>query len=579
MTHEPRGKRLLASPKLPALVAFVAFLLCSPALGAGLATEDWVQRAVAQTAPTGKLWNLFDSLRTPADVAVARSAGTAPWLTPPNLSLSFLRPLSSLWLAFDYRVLDDAAFVMHLESLALFVAAIVLAARLYRRFAAEPWVAGLATLVFALDDAHGVLVGWLAARSALLCLVLGLGALALHDRARRDGSRKAAIGGYLLLAASLAASELGLGVLGYFVAHALYLDTRPGRWRALAPALGVGGAFVVLHRALGYGARGSGLYLDPLGSPGVLSREVPARLGALLLTELGHTPYELWLELRATERLAFGLGGVALLGVLALVFLRGDPDADSVRLFRFSVAGLLLALVPAIGTFPTDRTLALAGFGGSLAVALVVARAFARPSVLARAAALALAALHLLLAPVLLPVKALHMVRYHERVARGVASAYVNVVSGDDVVVALNAPDYYFCGLLRSVRHHTERGPAPPLLCLGTGQRVDVRRVDENSIEVRTPAGFLRYGLNELYRSRQNPLAAGTRVETQNVEVEVTSVSESGDPVAATFRFNWPLSSERLRMLAYVGDTFVPVAPPKDGEHIEVSASGVTRNP
>lgn len=551
----------LASPRAPLWLALAACLLVGPSLGAALCTEDWVLRDNALAPHAGV--NLYATLSSAADVQAARAAGVLPWLVSPELRLSFFRPVSSLWALFDYRVLGDAAWLMHLESVVLYAALALSAARLFRRLMPSAPVAGLAGLIYAVDDAHGHAVGWLVNRSALLASVFAVAALSAHDRRRREGWRPGAWLAPAFVALALGSSELGLGVLGYLAAYALFLDRSSGRALSLLPALALALGWAVLYFALGHGAVGSGIYLDPLRAPLPFVAELPGRVGALLAGLLGYPSADAWVALGDRAHLGLGLGGAALLALL-LLGLAGSLSAPELR---FGLAGMLLSLVPLAATSPSDRSLFLPGLGAALCLATLLSRAVEQASFGMRLLAVPFGALHLVVAPVLLPWRSLTMSRYHDHVVAGVSSAYASVISGDELVVALSAPDYYYCSLLRSLRRHVERGPAPPLVCLAAGPgTVEVERVDDNALALRVPGGYLEHPFNRLFRSRSQPLRSGESVYTGPLEALVTEVSARGEPLAVTFRFNWPLGSEKLRFVSWDGARFVPLAPPRAGE-------------
>lgn len=551
----------LASPRAPLWLALAACLLVGPSLGAGLCTEDWVLRDNALAPHAGV--NLYATLSNAAEVQAARAAGVLPWLVSPELRLSFFRPVSSLWALFDYRVLGDAAWLMHLESILLFGALVLSAARLFRRLMPAAWVAGLAGLIYAVDDAHGHAVGWLANRNALLASVFAVAALSAHARLRREGWRPGAWLAPAFVALSLGSSELGLGVFGYLAAYALFLDRSSGRALALLPVLAVALGWAVLYFALGHGAVGSGIYLDPLRAPLPFLTELPGRLGALLAGLLGYPSADAWVALGDRAHLGLALGGAALLSLLVLG-LAGSLAAPELR---FGLAGMLLSLVPLAATSPSDRTLFLPGLGAALCFGTLLSRAVEQASLGLRLLAVPFGALHLVVAPVLLPWRSLTMSRYHDHVVMGVSSAYASVISGDELVVALSAPDYYYCSLLRSLRRHVERGPAPPVVCLAAGPgRVEVERVDDNALALRVPGGYLEHPFNRLFRSRSQRFRTGESVYTGPLEALVSEVSERGEPLAVTFRFNWPLGSEKLRFVSWDGARFVPLAPPRAGE-------------
>ncbi len=109
--------------------------------------------------------------------------GALPWWSAPELKFVFLRPLSTSTHRLDYRLWPDSAILMHLHSLLWLVLLVWAAGRLYRKLLAPAWVAGLATILFALDDSHGYPAAWLANCNAIVSSALGVLALAAgHSR-------------------------------------------------------------------------------------------------------------------------------------------------------------------------------------------------------------------------------------------------------------------------------------------------------------------------------------------------------------------------------------------------------------
>jgi hypothetical protein len=292
----------------------------------------------------------------------ALEEGRILWWTHPKLKLAFLRPVSSVTHWLDFRIWPDQPWLMHVQSLLWFAGAIAAAALFYRRLLVPAWVAGLAALLFAVDDAHGMPAVWLANRNANIGVLFGLIALIAHDRWRRDGWRPGALIAPLALLLGLLAGEIALAAGGYLLAYALFLDTDNwrGRLASLVPGGLVGSLWWVTYRVMGYGASGSGVYIDPGASPGefvhaVIDRApmlfaglwgIPSGLGHFLSQSAAHV---LWL-------VAVGL--IVAVTFLLLPILRRDRAA------RFFALGMVLSLVPACATFPDDRLLYFASFGG-----------------------------------------------------------------------------------------------------------------------------------------------------------------------------------------------------------------------
>jgi len=572
MTLRERWRALLEGPRLATKLAALAAALTAPSIFAGLCTEDYVFRAIARTPLSLDQINIFGGPDVPGAVRAGQEAGVLPWLAPETLRLSFWRPLSSLTHRFDYRVLGDAVPLMHLESIALYALLVFVATRLCARWLEPAWVAGLAALLFAIDDAHGHAVGWLANRNAILAGVFGFAALLFHDRWRRSGDRRGAVLAPLCLALAFVSGEIALGVLGYFLAHALTFEPRGRRASALAPAFGVTAAWAFAYRSLDHGTRSSGTYLDPLRAPGEYLRELPERLGTQLLGQLGFPPADAWTFFGDRAHWALALGGFVALAGVAVALGRDLTVRDSKgAVLRFAAMGMILSLLPACATFPSDRTLLFAGLGASILLAHALGRAANRESRAARVLGAVWVTLHLVVAPLLLPLRSLTMTAYHNRVARAAESAYALVKSADERLVVVNAPDYYFCSLLRILRVRAAGEDAPPMICLaGTLSDVDLARIDDNTLEVRSSVGFLSEPFNRIYRSRRNPMHVGQRVFVGTAEAEVTAVNAGGEPLAASFRFIWPLDSEKLKLVSYRDGLYRPMAPPGPGQVLRV---------
>src|SRR5437899_567285 len=91
---------------------------------------------------------------------------------------------------------------------------------LLARPSAPRWLVGLATALYAFDDAHGAPVAWIANRNALMSASFGVLALTAHDRWRRQeraGFAWIASGQFLLALLSL---EGGIATAGYLAAYA-----------------------------------------------------------------------------------------------------------------------------------------------------------------------------------------------------------------------------------------------------------------------------------------------------------------------------------------------------------------------
>ena len=193
--------RFLARPTGAWAAIAVAVTLALPSLTTGLSADDWLQHLVArQLHPFGGVpssrYDLFSFVgHDPRDTLAGIDAGELPWWTDPAVKLAFWRPLSSLTHVVDWTVWPDSPLLMHAQNLVWFALALLAVAVFDRRFFGVPgwggaaWAGGLATWLYAIDDAHAPAVGWIANRNAMIAVAMALPVMVLHDRWRRDGWR------------------------------------------------------------------------------------------------------------------------------------------------------------------------------------------------------------------------------------------------------------------------------------------------------------------------------------------------------------------------------------------------------
>jgi hypothetical protein len=575
-------RRLLASPRAPLFAALVAALLTAPTIGSGLLMDDLTHRASfspelrAPGGPRGD-WDIFN-FQGP-DRGYLRHTmdkGLWPWWVAPDYRLAFFRPISSLSHALDYRVWPDAAWLMHIENIALYALMALFAALLYKRHVKPAWAAGLAALFFAVDDAHSTVVLWIANRNALLAVTFSFAALVAHDRARR-GSRAKGFLAPALFALGLLSGETALGAAGYLAAYALFLDQESGWSRAgsLLPYAGVALVWLTIYKFLGYGAFGGAFYIDPGSEPLVFLKALALRAPLLLIAQLAGPPSELWGDLPKETLAVVALAIAALLAALGALLYRAigrDPAA------RFFATGMLLSLIPIAATWPNDRLLLLPGFGAFGVVALFISRAAGAAGRVERTLAKSVGVLfvffHGVAAPVLLPVRALTF----GSALRGYVERAEKSLPGDprlagSTLIVVNAPDVLVTHYVYADRH--TRGGALPervrqLAVVHKGS-AEITRVDAHTLAMTQSEGFLHEMWSQLVRAPSATFRAGDTVAVQGMRVEIAEVREDGRPRRVLFRFDEPLDSPALRWVRWEKNAFVAAAPPAEGEAISVT--------
>ncbi|HEX7669246.1 MAG TPA: hypothetical protein VF395_06685 [Polyangiaceae bacterium] len=574
-----RATTFLTAAPLPLWLGLLAMALASPALFIGLHLDDYVHKYLFLGLPGSA--DLARSYVSPYAIANGDPAlnhwlveeGFAPWWTYDRLLLSFFRPLSALTHRLDYALWPESPVAMHAHSLLWFGAVIAVATIVYRSILGRTTVAGAAAFLYAVDHTHGLPVGWIANRNALPAVLFGLLALYAYDRGRR-GSVRATLLGPASFLVGLLGGEMTLGVWAYLFAHAVCLDERSVRSRsfALAPYAVITVVWRLIYNHLGYGARGSGLYLDPVHEPLAFVAALARRIPLLALGEIGLPPAEAYYFVSDGLRpLIFASAVVAIAAtvVVVLPLVRRDPVA------RFFALGAALSLPPVCTAYPHNRLLYFVGFGVMGILAILVRDAFARADwlplqplwhVVAQPYLAASIFVHGLLSPFLLPIEACSVMTTSSITTRAIPSALSALSSPSEQLIVVSAPEYFSVNLIPFVvRLNHEPEPARiRMLSIGPVP-LTVRRTSPRQLEVDYEGGLLAAPLSQLYRSARLAMTPGVRVELRGLSIELLSVTPDGRPSSARFTFAEELESGLYRFVEWRGDHYVPFVPPMPG--------------
>lgn len=352
----------------------VLLLVSAPALVTPFCLDDWIHRAAMSGAfhYPGE-WSLYTFADgNPAHLAPHIARGPFPWFTLPELKITFLRPLSTLFLHVDVWAFGDSAFWAHLHSIVWALAMLAAARRLYAR--SLPQAALFASVLFALDDSHAMSILWIANRNALHAGAFGLWGLVAHLAWRESGRARHLVAAMACFVLALASAEAAVGLLAYVLARELVAkDRRP--W-AVLPAVTLVGIYAVVYRVLGMGAYGSASYIDPNREPLAFLAEAPRRFFALLGTWSTGVTADGWLTFPDLRWAMVALGAVALPGWW-WVWKTSVFDAKTSETLRWLGLGAVLAVLPTLATWPTDRLLLPTSFGACAVAGAVLERAWA----------------------------------------------------------------------------------------------------------------------------------------------------------------------------------------------------------
>ncbi|MDC0719392.1 hypothetical protein [Nannocystis bainbridge] len=569
---------LAARRRLGAGLFAAALVLYSPTLGGGLVLDDVAQQAFMQAKLAGgerdkPWWALFHLVTPSRELLVGqRTAGRVPWWTDPELRIVFFRPLASADAYVDAIAWPRTPWSMHLHGLVLYALLCALVLRLYRRIVGPEGqgIAALAAMIFLVDPTHAAPVAWIAQRNAVIAALLMVASVLAHLRWREAGRTRWLFVGLAWLLAALLAAEVAVTGLALVIAYAWTLD-RGGRRRGLlaaAPALVLVASYVLAYGALGFGARGSGAYLDPLGDPWPFLAALPGRVAYLIAAALALPMPLVWRVWGSPTPEAWPLqlcGAVVFIWLLRHV-LGGRTDPR----LRFAALAFLLALVPIAAAPADERLLLLASVPGALWLALVIME-FARSARRTlRAVALMLAAVHVALAPVAL------MVAFagQEGLSFGgsalpLAPTLANEALGHQTLLVVQAPTTLQAAMLPLARGQVGLS-VPRFSFVLSSSEAPSRwtRTGPRTFVLEQPEGLLRDATAAFFRSPTARLRPGEAVTTLAFRAEVLAVTRDGYPSQVRFEFAADPEHHSVCFATWDGREFVALRQPTVGESV-----------
>ncbi|MFI5308469.1 MAG: hypothetical protein ACHQ53_14015, partial [Polyangiales bacterium] len=408
----------------------------------------------------------------------------------------------------------------------------------------------------------------------------------------------------LCFAASLAAGEYAFGLLAYLVAFELVgaRGTIGERARALVPALALAATYLLLRSGLGYGVRGSGMYVGP-GEPlrflAQVGTHVPV-LGASLLLGVPAAWFQAgppWRDPAIASGLltprAFdlvpswqsthvALGMLALLGaVLALRWL-APPDRTDLAACRWLTAGSLLSLLSAAGTDPSPRLLGAPALGACALLAALFVRCLPaltnRPRRGLAGLCVAIALVHGALAAHRAFASTTALRQETEAARRWALQAEIPTQGAGVDVVIVSASDFATAANLPWVRLiHGLPLPRSYRRLSGALQAHDLHRVDAHSLELEVLASDLRGAFaGSIYRPSEQGFVAGQRVELPRMTVDLLAVAD-GNPWRLRFTFERALDDPALLFLHARPEGLRRFVPPPLGATLRLPLASAPR--
>lgn len=570
-------------PRSLVLALGLGLLVSLPSLNVGLLLDDLVHRLVL----SGRLssmgdWGpltLYEFVGGPrSDPMRLRESGLLPWWASDSLVVRFFRPLPSALLTLDAWLFDDAPFPAHLHSLAWFLGLVTLVGWFHRRLL-PPSVAALATVLYAVAAAHLFPVAWLASRHPLISALLGLLAVASHVRAREEGWKPGRLLAPLLLVAALLSGEAALGSVALLGAYEVF-GRREGWRRATAellPSAVLAVLYLGFYASQGYGARGSGGYLDPIGAPGAFLATLLQRVCILMGELVVATPSDAATGTPALHSGFAAWGALTTAGALLMLrALRPYLSEQERATLRWLLPGGLAATIPGAAGVIGGRVLMVPLLAGSALAAVLILRGWAaareaslprRHQLLLRAAVVVLVLGHVVLGPLFrvgLGVALGRIADAQWRIAREAppCEGTLVMVAASDPSVSLYVPAAMLL-----------QGRAPRLYRLLSAAPHDhvIERTSAEAFDLVVSGTPRHPGFWELV-NRDTPPPVGTKLRLGDLDITVLESNEAGF-MRAHFDFGKALESTELCFVTWSGGGLRAITLPPPGEHLSLPYS------
>lgn len=543
--------------------------------------------------PRGFL-NHFDFIgRSPSDHQALQESGRLPWWISPDLHMALLRPLASALGQLDHTLLGAAEHPsrMHLHSLLWWIALVSGVGMLLPLLLPLP-AAGLGLLLYCLDDAHIIPVAWAANRSELIANAFVVWAVYCQLRAAQEGHNGLRVATWGLVACALLAGEHAVPGLAYAAIFASSRDfagpQRFSRW--LAPLLSLIAVYFAARRALGFGAAGLGMYIDPLADPARYAHACRERLPLLFadltfgiaaewypggplfrpwIFGLPIVPAELdWAALHRT------LGWLALAGVAGAIVGLSRATERAPRALFCLLAAAAVSLVPMCASVPMGRLTmpAILGVDAALGFTLysLARRAIRMRSVATFAAFAAIGCMVVWVHAVSTSLRAwregTHYVQISHLEEAWVGDPQLELGGRDVMIVSGGWSSQWVVPFVRHLRGLPLPRSAQPLSAAYLSPH-RLERVADSVLDVmipaRRPAGFV----GSVYRASDRPFRRGEIFQSPHFEVRVMAV-EQGEPTWFRLRFPASLDSERYVFLHSTPQGLLPIVVPAVGQQL-----------
>ncbi|OUS24842.1 hypothetical protein A9Q99_23190 [Gammaproteobacteria bacterium 45_16_T64] len=552
----------------PRTIVLIALVLSLPALFTGYFGDDYMHHALLQeNSPVQKphdlsLFGLFSFVNGDAQRTYElMDFGLLPWWTNPDLKYAFWRPISEITHWIDHALWPNTPMLMHAQNIAWYLLLVTLTYYLFRRIngSLPTIIPVLAMLIYALDSSHGFTISWIANRNSLIAATFGVGALLFYTRWHDEQRFLDYLLSLGLLALSLLSAEFGISTCAYLGAFALFLD-RSGPIKGLmniVPHASLTVLWWIIYKVGNFGAANAdAYYLDPIASPLLFLSTLGERLIALIGSQWGIIPAEVYGFVGPGVPMAANVALIVGSSVIVLTLLLLTPILKKHANVRFWFFGMIFSALPVCSAAPHDRVLLFIGLGGTYCTAAIIysalrlgAETYSTKQSIAKLSAYPFAFIHLILAPLLMPVMAYSTKVWSNQLDLSPATfAGIDSLEGKEIVL-FDVPMGSALAIT-STRVSKNQPIADKVWVISTTKTdTDITRLSNHELLVSKPTGFVTGPELATRNLETSPIIVGDTIPLNGAVIKVLQVGEQGHPTEVHVRFKKSLDDPDLLLL------------------------------
>jgi hypothetical protein len=552
-------EKTLINTKLPYYLMLLISLVFLPLLNSNLIMDDYVHKvmiagssSIGDASPPPSIYTFLDgNMDTTSRL---RGIGVVPWWAPDDLKISFWRPVSQLTHVFDYTFFPDSPWLMRVHSLLWYFALVMAMSLLYRRTINTNVVAGLALVLYVIDDSHALPINFIANRNATIGVLFSVLSFIAYIRWREKSDPPFFIACVTCLLLALMSNEGAIAITAYIFAYECFISKAKvsNKIAVLMCIAVIIVGWKLAYSYLGYGIVGSREYIDPIQDLGRFLQAAKNHIPILAAGQWTLTPSDIYIMLGEYHQELFRVYGLVVITLVVLFLVPILSESKN----RFWLLGMTLAFIPCATAFPSDRMLYFVGIGAHALLANLLYFYVSKirlPSttfvknlgkVFFSLIAITFIIIHLVMAPAMLYTRAYAFKWFGDYLRVGAESIDREVVSGKTVLV-LNAIHPYIVSNIFATRAAENKVLPNSMyvlsLAINDGVRTTIYRPDAYSLELQPSHGYY-WGV---FRGNSHPFQVGDTIVLDDVTVEILTVAKQGYPLKVRFVFAHPLEDPR----------------------------------